>query len=136
MLAERLVSLCRTVPRAGASVVALHGDLGAGKTTFVQELARVLGVSESVVSPTFLIMRSYELSDDPDFSSLSHLDAYRIEEVSEMGPLRFEELVADRGRLVVIEWAERIAPLLPSSTIHITFTSHTDESRTVELVLP
>ncbi len=111
-----------------AVVLALHGDLGSGKTTFVQILARVLGVSESVVSPTFVVMKHYELTEDSyGFTDFYHLDAYRIEDIDEMRPLRFSELVEKRDALVVIEWAERIAEVLPTSTAHLSFEIDGDE---------
>jgi tRNA threonylcarbamoyladenosine biosynthesis protein TsaE len=113
-----------------ATVIALHGDLGAGKTTFVQALARQLGVTETVTSPTFVIMKSYETSDDM-FSVLVHIDAYRIESTAEMDPLHFETILTSTHTLVCIEWAERIATLLPISTKHISFTLESNETRTI-----
>lgn len=101
-----------------ALVLALLGDLGAGKTTFVQQLAIRLGITETVNSPTFVVMKQYE-TDDIKFQKLVHIDAYRIEEASEMGPLRFPEILTDSQSLVCIEWAEKISDLLPEDTLRI-----------------
>ena len=117
----------------GSAVLALHGDLGAGKTTFMQILARMLEVEEVVVSPTFVVMKHYELPEEQHgFTALYHLDAYRIETVDEMRPLRFAELLTEPKALIAIEWAERIAELLPTDTIDLTFTI-SGETRTITL---
>ena len=104
--------------KTGAMVVALSGDLGAGKTTFVQQLAQILGITTTVTSPTFVIMKSYDTTDTV-FSTLVHIDAYRIEDDSAMGPLKFAELLTQPQTLVCIEWAERISAFLPPRTIKI-----------------
>lgn len=104
-----------------AFVLALHGDLGAGKTTFMQILARQLGVSEQVTSPTFVVMKKYP-AEDGGAAQLVHIDAYRIEDVDEMRPLRFSEELTKKDTIIGIEWAENIEPLLPAGTLHLTFT--------------
>lgn len=104
-----------------AFVLALHGDLGAGKTTFMQLLARRLGVIEQVTSPTFVVMKKY-LVEAEGVGQLVHIDAYRIEDVDEMRPLRFSEELAQKDTIIGIEWAEHIAELLPPDTLHLTFT--------------
>jgi len=101
--------------------LALHGELGAGKTTFTQVLATELGVTETVTSPTFVIMKLYELSNQT-FQKLVHIDAYRIEDDDEMRVLGFDSLLEEEGALICIEWAENISSLLPEDTIHLTFT--------------
>lgn len=111
--------------RAGSVVLALHGELGAGKTTFVRALARELGVVESTVtSPTFVIMKRHELVESAPFKNLIHIDAYRIESPDELRPLRFSELLEEEGNLIAIEWAERVADILPEDRLEITF-AHT-----------
>lgn len=115
---------------AGATVLGLIGDLGVGKTTFVQLLAKALGVTEVVTSPTYLIMRSYE-TQHPLFTTLVHIDAYRIEDLSELAPLRFSEVLAAPGTLVCIEWADRLTEALPQNTTYLTFTLQTDGVRTI-----
>ncbi len=116
---DRVLAL--TAAGEPAAVVALHGDLGAGKTTFTQVLARRLGVTESVTSPTFVIMKGYELTDQP-FDQLIHIDAYRVEQSDELRVLGFAELLQQPRTLIVIEWAEKVSDLLPGNTIDLTFT--------------
>lgn len=99
-------------------VVALSGDLGAGKTTFVQQLANILGITETVNSPTFVIMKLYD-TEDATFSKLVHIDAYRIENSSEMNALHFSEILTTPETLICIEWAEKIADLLPVGTLKL-----------------
>lgn len=109
--------LLDTLPtnKKNAVVIALNGDLGAGKTTFVQALARVLGVIELVTSPTFTILKRYDTTH-PDFTSLVHIDAYRLESETELGPLQFDDLLQDPNTLICIEWAEKIKNTLPTDT--------------------
>lgn len=112
-----------------ATVLALRGDLGAGKTTFTQHLARALGVHEPVTSPTFVIMKGYELLDQP-FAQLVHIDAYRIEAEAELQVLGFESVLSTPRTLVVIEWSEKLPTLLPAEVTTLTFV-FTGSTRTV-----
>lgn len=91
----------------GAFLLLLSGELGAGKTTFVQALGRVLGVKERLVSPTFLIQKEYE-TKDKTFRRLVHIDAYRLKSKSELEELGWKELVSDPETLVVVEWPEQV----------------------------
>ncbi len=96
-------------------VIALYGDLGAGKTLFTQALARALGVTQPVTSPTFTLINEYPL---PSGIILYHVDLYRLHDpIPEARALGLEELF-DEG-IVVIEWADRITPLLPSTRIDV-----------------
>jgi len=116
-----------------ASLVTLTGDLGAGKTTFTGQLAVHLGVTEPVVSPTFGIMKSYELLDHPDFDRLVHIDAYRIEDISEVGPLRFVELFQTPRTLICLEWPEQIASVLPKQQVAVSLEIGKGEERIVSV---
>lgn len=119
-----------TAKSEGATVIGLVGDLGVGKTAFVQSLARHLGVVQAVTSPTYLIMREYETTH-PVFKHLVHMDAYRIEDVSELGPLRLTEILMRPDTLLCIEWVDRIKEALPSGYTTLTFTLHPDTTRTI-----
>lgn len=114
-------------PDTTATILALSGNLGAGKTTFVKALAAVLGVQEEVTSPTFTIMRTYG-TNDPIWKNLVHMDAYRIENSEELKPLRLAELFAQPQTLVVIEWAEKIAEVLPQHLTWLEFSNTENET--------
>lgn len=85
-------------------VVCLYGDLGAGKTTLVQGIVRGLGVKKKVISPTFVIMRSY--------NKVHHIDLYRLDDVNSLG---LEELWEDPSNILLIEWPEKIESILPKN---------------------
>ncbi|NQV87953.1 MAG: tRNA (adenosine(37)-N6)-threonylcarbamoyltransferase complex ATPase subunit type 1 TsaE [Parcubacteria group bacterium] len=103
-----------------ATVLGFYGDLGSGKTTFTQNLALALGITETVTSPTFVIEKIYKLKDQK-FTHLIHIDAYRIEKSSEMLHLGWQEIIDDSKNLIVIEWPERIADILPADVKKIEF---------------
>ena len=97
-------------------VVGLTGELGAGKTVFVQGIAEGLGVRARVNSPTFIILRNYDNARDAN--ALIHVDLYRLEEnlKNEITNLGLFDIIMARESVVVIEWAERIKDLLPDAT--------------------
>jgi tRNA threonylcarbamoyladenosine biosynthesis protein TsaE len=104
------------------SVIALRGDLGAGKTIFTKGIAAGLGITEDITSPTFSLMETYE-ADIP----LHHFDLYRIENVNEFANLRFEEYWEGDG-ISVIEWPEKAESLLPEKRIDVII-DYIDENR-------
>lgn len=116
-----------------ATVFALNGDLGAGKTTFTQNLARELGVIETVTSPTFVIMKKYVLAGNARFKHLVHVDAYRLEDPQELLVLNFEQDVSNQKNLVVVEWADRVRESLPKDSLFINFEIDKD-NRTLQMV--
>lgn len=109
-----------TPRRDSATLVALSGELGAGKTTFVQAAAKALGVEEDVLSPTFVIEKIYPLKDQK-FERLIHIDAYRLESSDELAALGFLELLKDQKTLILLEWPERAAELLPADAVKVRF---------------
>ena len=116
-----------------AHVVALSGNLGAGKTTLSQHIAHVLGITEQITSPTFVLMKQYELTNQP-FSQLIHIDAYRIESLDELTPLKFSELLANPRNLILIEWPEHIEQALPKVRTNVTLKVVDDDARDVTIV--
>lgn len=115
------------LPNNFATILALSGDLGSGKTTFTQQLAQVLGIRENVTSPTFIIQKKYSIegwrvndkfSTEKDqknrsrFSQIIHMDMYRIEDEDELVGVGFDEIVNNPNNLIVIEWPEKIAETL------------------------
>lgn len=114
-----------------AVVVALQGDLGAGKTTLTQEIARVLFIKERVISPTFIIMKKYEAIDEK-FKYLIHIDAYRLEKSEELFKLGFQKLLEDKDNLIIIEWPENVPDCIPKNAIKIKLSHEIDNSHSIE----
>jgi tRNA threonylcarbamoyladenosine biosynthesis protein TsaE len=114
----------------GASVLALQGDLGAGKTSLVQAIARALGVAEPITSPTFVILKAYDTKESA-FARLVHIDAYRIEDQEELVVLGFGDLLKEEKALIAIEWPERVAALIPAGALHISLAHEADGRRSI-----
>ncbi len=100
-------------------VYGLVGDLGAGKTAFVQGIANALGVEESVTSPTFVLWRQYQ-TKHPHIQQLHHLDVYRLESDIEVNDLGLQDIFNLADGIVLIEWADKFPQILPEKTIWIT----------------
>ncbi len=116
--------------RTDAHTIALAGNLGAGKTALTKALARVLGITHTVTSPTFVIMQSYPIPKHDTFTVLTHIDAYRIEDEKELTVLGWESLMSDSKRLIVLEWPERIPNLVPKNALHVQIEIGNDTERT------
>lgn len=128
-----------------ATVIALQGDLGAGKTTFTQAVAQALGVTESLTSPTFVLMKRYSLSTPQSrpstaplegehttkFENLIHVDAYRLDNGDDLRKLRFEDVLNDPTNLVMIEWPEIVEDIVPEHAQKISFTFINDTEREI-----
>jgi tRNA threonylcarbamoyladenosine biosynthesis protein TsaE len=114
-------------------VIALHGDLGSGKTTFTKHLAKELGIDEIINSPTYVIQKEFDIENDESFKKLIHIDTYRIDLEDELRKLGWDENINDKGNIVAVEWPENIVDILPANTIHIYF-NHVDENtRLIEI---
>ena len=112
-------------------MLALYGDLGSGKTTFVQQLGRLLGIKRSLQSPTFVIMKNYALKV-ATFSHFIHIDAYRLQSEAELTQLGFAQLLKDPSNLIAIEWAERVEGLIPADSVRVRFRFVDDTTREIE----
>lgn len=119
-----------TVP--SGVVVALVGDLGSGKTTFVQGIANALGIEEPVTSPTFVLWHQYETKNER-FPLLHHLDLYRLESENEVLGLGLQELFSQPDGLVIVEWADKFESLFPEKTVWVTFRYVDEETREIEI---
>ena len=106
------VSKLRTKRKKGV-ILAFSGDLGSGKTTFIQGFLKGLGVKNKVTSPTFVIMKNYRLA--------YHIDCYRLRKPAELTNLGFKELLNKPKSIFLIEWAEKIKRILPKDTIWLEF---------------
>ena len=122
----------RLLPKTeGATLVTLSGDLGVGKTSFTQAVAKALGVEESVTSPTFVLAKSYALPEGLAFRTLLHIDAYRLSGGKDLGRIGFTDALTDSGTLIFLEWPEIVADGLPQADVSITLTVEDDGSRTI-----
>jgi tRNA threonylcarbamoyladenosine biosynthesis protein TsaE len=111
----------------GRRVFAFYGKMGAGKTTFIQAVCQVLGTSDNVTSPTFAIINEYntELGE-----SIYHFDFYRIKDMEEAFDMGYEDYFFS-GSWCLIEWPEKIEPLLPEGYVKVTISVEDDESRKI-----
>ena len=126
-LAEQLA---RTLP--ADSTLALHGDLGVGKTTFVQGLARGLGVEAPVTSPTFAIFNLLRPTAEGASTLLVHLDAYRIGSEADLEALMLDDFLVSPYCLAV-EWPDRVPGVLPPGTLHLDLGIRPDGRHTIRL---
>ena len=121
------------VPIAGgATIVCLYGDLGSGKTTFVQSAAIELGVTGIVTSPTFVIEKKYDL-ETPNFNTLYHIDAYRLKSGGELLSLGWKEIIKNPKNIIFIEWPKYVHDALPDDVYKMEFIFVDENTRTVTL---
>ena len=112
----------------GRTVVLLRGGMGAGKTTLVSRIAALLGAEDTVTSPTFALVNQYEGSE----CRIYHFDFYRIDRIEEVFDLGYEEYFYS-GDLCLVEWPEKIEPLIPDDAMVVRITVGDDEQRIFEI---
>ncbi|MGM9799473.1 MAG: tRNA (adenosine(37)-N6)-threonylcarbamoyltransferase complex ATPase subunit type 1 TsaE [Muribaculaceae bacterium] len=116
------------------TIFAFYGEMGAGKTTFINALSHALGVEEDVTnSPSFSIINEYR--SDTTAELIYHFDLYRLESIDEAFDIGVEDYF-DSGALCLLEWPERIEDLLPDDTVKIKITVAEDDTRTLTLDFP
>lgn len=116
------------------TVYAFYGEMGAGKTTFIGELCRALGVEDDLAnSPSFSIINEYR--SDTTAELIYHFDLYRLENIDDALEIGVEDYF-DSGALCLLEWPERIEALLPNDTVKVHITVNPDESRTLTIEKP
>jgi tRNA threonylcarbamoyladenosine biosynthesis protein TsaE len=121
-LAEEIAAKVR-----GGTVLALYGELGAGKTTFSRFFTEALGSSSRVQSPTFVIARKYHVKKDSPIEKVYHLDLYRLRTAGELHDLDLHQFFDDPKAVTIVEWPEIAEDLLPQNSIKIRF-KHIDEN--------
>ncbi len=117
------------------NVVLLSGNLGAGKTTFVQILAKLFKIKSKINSPTFVLMKRYSLKEN-NFKNFYHLDAYRLEDKDikkELEILKLKEIIENKENLILIEWGELIEKYLPKKVIKIKINHKGENSREIDI---
>jgi len=126
ILALRLASLAQGKNNS-VVVFGLSGNLGGGKTTFLQGFAKGLGIKEKILSPTFVIMKR--------FGTFYHFDCYRFDKPDDILELGWEEIILNPENIVAVEWPEKIAKALPKNTIFINFKFIDEKTREVNFKL-
>ena len=111
------------------TIVCFYGEMGVGKTTFIKEICKKLGVEDVVSSPTFSIINEYLTDND---ESVYHFDFYRIEKEEEVFDIGYEEYFY-QGNLCLIEWPEKISSIIPENIIKVQIT-RSDEQRIIEII--
>jgi len=119
-IAARLARKIIKTKLKNALIIGLTGELGAGKTNFIQGFAKELKIRERLTSPTFVISRNYNIKTK-HYKKLFHVDAYRLKNIKETKILNFEPVIENPKNIILIEWAERIKKILPKETIWINF---------------
>lgn len=115
-------------------LICLYGDLGSGKTTFMQGLALGLGIKKRVLSPTFIIMRQYSIENCKlKIENLTHVDLYRINNEHDVEPLGLRELWENSENVVAIEWPEKIERVLPKDRVNIYFQYLRENERSIRI---
>lgn len=116
------------------TLLCLTGDLGAGKTTFTQGFLEGLGAARPYVSPTFVIMKQYDLPAPTTngIERVYHADAYRVE-AKDFEHLGFAEWCEDKQGIVILEWPERVKNLIPPDAVDIIFTSKSESDREITI---
>lgn len=108
-------------------VIAFHGEMGAGKTTFIKALCAEFGVTDNVASPTFAIINEYLTPSD---ETIYHFDLYRLETIADLQNIGAEDYFYS-GKLCLIEWPDIAEPLLPGNTLHVTIAVLPDKTRVI-----
>ncbi len=113
-------------------VICLQGDLGGGKTTFTKGFAKGLGIKQNITSPTFVLMKEY-LVNTQNIYKFYHLDCYRIKDSKDVAELGLTDIMNNLNNIVIIEWAEKIADILPKNCLHIQFEFVDENTRKISI---
>ncbi|MDO8470956.1 MAG: tRNA (adenosine(37)-N6)-threonylcarbamoyltransferase complex ATPase subunit type 1 TsaE [bacterium] len=131
-VARNLVKVWMNPPSPeGALVIGLEGELGSGKTTFVQGAMESLGVENRVTSPTFVLMKRYEGLQG---RNLYHIDCYRLDRSKDLLSLGWNDIIKDPKNVVFVEWADRVKDILPEKRYTLSFQALSPEQRSIKAI--
>ena len=131
-LARKII---KAKPQRQACVIALEGELGAGKTTFIQGFAKALKIKQKITSPTFVLIKSYKLPAIT-YKLLYHIDAFRLKDWHDLVSLGIKEIFANPQNIILIEWAERVKSILPKKRINIHIDHISKNERKISITNP
>ena len=136
-ISEKILDkISKTIKTGNAKILAFSGDLGSGKTTITTEIGKHLGIKNKIISPTFVIMKIYEVDKKSKyhlfFKKLIHIDAYRFDEENDILKIGWQEIQKDKDNLIIIEWPERIAKHLNKDTYFIKLEHVDKNTRSIE----
>lgn len=151
--AKYILGFLKSRASGSATIISLEGNLGAGKTTFVQGFAKALGIEEKISSPTFVVMKSYKIpprlrkvrGSSPEHSEtknyklktincvLYHIDCYRLEKPEELLGLGFKDILRDPAAIILIEWGDRVRRILPKNHTTLKFSHAGKNVRSIEM---
>lgn len=114
----------------GGEFIALYGDLGGGKTTFVQGLTLGIGIKRRITSPTFIIIRSYKIESKMFY----HIDLYRIQTTTDLKGIGIQDVIKDKNSIIVVEWAEKMKHFLPEKRFDIFFEYLDENKRKIKII--
>jgi tRNA threonylcarbamoyladenosine biosynthesis protein TsaE len=120
-------------PGKEANVICLDGNLGGGKTTFLQGFARGLGIKDKILSPTFVILKRFSIKNEKNYNNFYHIDCYRIQNPKEMFILGFKEILSNPKNIIAIEWSKNIESVLHKKFISLQFDLFKKEERKITL---
>lgn len=137
-IAEQFLKVLAEKPiKENATVVGLSGDLGAGKTAFTKCIASILGITDVVTSPTFILQKIYIIPRGSivgeRFTKLIHIDAYRLNSSDEMRALDWGTILQDEHNLILLEWPEQVKDVLPDDMVKISLTYVSEGVRSVDI---
>jgi tRNA threonylcarbamoyladenosine biosynthesis protein TsaE len=129
-LGEYFAKKVLNLSKKGSIVIGLKGELGGGKTTFIQGFAEGLGIKKKVLSPTFVIFRRYNIKG----GSFYHFDCYRLERKKDLNDLGFEDIIKEKGNIIALEWADKIKDI-KNEIIWVNFSFEDKNKRKIEINL-
>ncbi len=132
-IAKGIIELVYKKDIKKATIVALSGELGSGKTHITKAIAKEFGIKEKVLSPTFVLMKRYKIKNNEKFDNLIHIDAYRLEKESEIEQIGFKKMEDSSKNLILIEWPEKIYSYLPKNCLKISLEHIDDKTRRIIL---
>ena len=129
-LGESLAKEILKLPaKNGAAVLGLYGNLGGGKTTFLQGFAKGLGIKEKILSPTFVILKRFVIKKTS--GNFYHIDCYRLKDSKDILELDFKKIISDPKNIVAVEWPEKIEEVLPDDMIKLNFEFISENEREI-----